>query len=215
MRIISKGALGALIAVLALGAVMASGALASTKKGEIVNKEGKAPVRNKFTGASNKKAFLETTAGAKYSCSDSGSKFAGAISSTTSGTGSLTLTGCEVLGSKCRSTGAANAGEIVLPAQLAITTKEGQDDLLSEVSETDIKCSTVDLKIKGSFMMPTTPTEKLALGYTFQATGSKGVQTPAVTTNPLQLSSAGAPYYDLSLDIEEIKTNFEEEVQFI
>jgi len=95
-----------LVAALALSAVTV--ASASAKELELVNKEGKALVKNKFKGEGGK-ATLESIKGEKVSCTKA--KIEGTITGTKTGEATGTLTGCESSGVKCNTAG-SGAGEI-------------------------------------------------------------------------------------------------------
>jgi hypothetical protein len=214
----------ALAAVFCLSAVTASGAFAAVKKGEISTSltEGKVPTKAKFTGKSSATGDLETVAGSKIACT--ATKVSGTISTTTTGSATFTFTGCTSSGLKCK-TGSEAAGTVVVPVTLTGSTvskeesKKEKDYLLNEVAEFDIKCSTVDIKVKGSLLIPATPESKLSTTYTFAASGSKGVQTPEIATGSgmehLQANFASAGFENASLKAEELETTFEEAVAFI
>jgi hypothetical protein len=209
----------ALAAMFCLSAIGAASAFAAPK-GEIVNKSGAAPVKNKFSGTSNKKGFLETVTGSKITCKETA--VSGTIASKTTGSASFTFTGCESGGLKCKA-GSETAGTVITPVTLTAAVVSSKDYILNTVNGTeettakaiDIKCSTIDIKVKGSLLIPATPENTLKTEFLFNATGSKGVQTPEVTENHLAANFSGAGYSNASLQAEELKVKFEEEVEFI
>jgi len=204
----------ALVAVFAFSAVTASGALAA-KKGEIVNKEGKAPVKNKFTGKSNKAGLLETEAGSKITCKETG--LSGTILTTKTGSATFTFTGCESGGFKCKS-GSETAGTIIVKVNLAgavVAEKDYIENTLEK--ETEVVCTGLKIKIKGALLIPVSPEETLQTEYVFAATGSKGKQTPEIAANHLeaQFVKEGSKFEKASLSATELKTTFEEAVKAI
>jgi hypothetical protein len=209
----------ALAALFCLSAVSASSAFAA-KKGEILNKNNVAPVLKGFKGTSNKKGFLETTAGSKISCT--ATSVTGTIETSTTGKATFTFTGCESGGLKCKA-GSETPGTVATPVLLKGAVKEEKDYILNTVNGTeegtskaiDIKCSTIDIKVKGSLLIPATPEETLKIEFTFNATGEKGKQTPEVAENHLQANFSGGGYLNASLSATELKTTFEEEVKAV
>jgi hypothetical protein len=207
----------ALAAMLCLGAVSASGAFATAKKGEISTSttSGVAPVKGGFTGKSAKTGDLETVKGSKIECSATALTGTVTSGSTTKGTATFTFTGCKSLGLKCNTTSAAS-GEVVVPVALEGSVVSEKDYLLNKVTEFDIKCSTVDIKVKGNLDVPATPEGSLSTKYTFNAKGSKGVQSPVDSVTPhLEASFSGAAFENASMQAEGLETTFEESVAFI
>ena len=108
-----------LVAVLALSAVTV--ASASAQEMELVNKEGKALVKNKFKGESGK-GTLEATNGSKITCTKT--KFTGKTTNTKEGEAATTFTGCESKGFKCNTEG-SGTGEIKTSLTLFIALSGG------------------------------------------------------------------------------------------
>jgi hypothetical protein len=176
----------ALVAVVALSALAT--ATASAALPEFVPTAGKFPV--KFTDTSGA-GTLETVGGHKVTCK--------ADSSTGEFTGAKTnketfiFTGCESLGFKCNSAGAA-AGEIRTNAIASLLVyinkakKEVGMDLSPEVVGglfAEFSCGGVEtLKVRGSVIAPVTKvnTAKQA-SFKLTAKASKGVQKPTEYEN--------------------------------
>ena len=85
--------------------------------------------------------------------------------------------------------------------------------------EADVKCATVDIKGKGSFLIPATVEEKLSTRFTAGLAGKKGVQEPEIAENSgmlhLQVEFPGKGYENASISAPGLEVLFEEEVEFI
>ena len=209
----------ALVAVFCLSAITASGALAGTKKGEIVNKSGNAPVKSKFTGSSTATGSLETAGGSKVECTGS-TAVSGQIQSKTMGTATFKFTACESGGNKCKTSGAAT-GEIVVSPEVLVQIVKLQVYVLTIVPLFDIKCSTTDVKVKGGVLVGITPEETLTTKGEFAAKGKLGKQEPensegkGENTEHLQAEFPGKAFENASLNAPELTVTFEEEVEAI
>jgi len=209
----------AVLAVFCISAVASATALAAPK-GEIVNKSGVAPVKNKFTGSSTKAGKLETVAGSKIECTET--KTSGTIESKTSGKATFTFTGCQTGGSKCK-TGSETAGTVVVPVTLKPEVVSEKDYILNSVDEGKtlvISCTSlgVTIEVKGSLLIQATPENILKTEFEFNAKGSKGIQEPEDKTVPLEAkfsNSTSKAFEKASLSAEALKVKFEEEVEFI
>jgi hypothetical protein len=201
------------VAVVCLAGVSACSAFAVS--GEISSSlsHSEVPVEKNFSGSSAKAVVLETVKGSKVECSATG--FTGMIETTKSGQIAFTLTGCKSLGLKCDSAGKV-AGEVNVPVALEGSIISGTDYLLNKVSEFDIKCSTVDVKVKGDFDVPAAPEDTLQSKYTFAAKGSVGVQSPVDSVMPhLEANFVDGGFEHASLQDEGLETTFLEMVAFI
>lgn len=197
-----------LAAALAICIVTAAVASALPALPELVNSNGEALVKAKFTSTSGK-STLETTSGTKVTCkadTDSGES-----TGVHTGTTTVKFTGCEAIGIKCSTTGAAS-GEIVTGAKSTLVwlneAKEEAGQLL-EAEEKTIKCSILSYKVKGSVLGAFSasgtsgtltfkekkgvqePTEYEMEGKKFKAiTETEGVQSGLETTDTLTFEEA-------------------------
>jgi hypothetical protein len=166
----------ALVAAFALSAI--ASATASAALPEIVNKEGKTLVKNKYTSKSGK-ATLETGKNGAVICSASTDK--GETTGVKTGVSTVTFTGCESTGIKCSSSG-AKSGEIVSKATSQVvyelnSKKEKEAALLLVAEEATIKCSAFQtLKVKGSVLGLLSPINKLSKELTLTFLQTKGAQ---------------------------------------
>jgi hypothetical protein len=221
------------LAVLAVFCMSAVGAAAaSASEGELVNKEGNALVKNKFTVTSGQ-GTLETAAGTKIICKkDTGH---GIVTSKTGGELTVLFSGCTSGGLSCKGgkdeEGEAPAGSIyVLLGILVKPSKNGERLILLtihkpgtlEAGELEIVCTGVKIKVKGSLLtFNNFPVGKLSKDYNFVFKQKKGIQEPdeyeneakekiknhlEATVEGLAFEKAGEEGTDLVL--------FEEEVQF-
>lgn len=201
MRHVSTRMLPALLAVLCMSAVVTAGASAATKKGELVNEKGAALVQNKITG-SGKNALLEANGG-RWECTSAA--LAETMTSSRAGTGTLTLAGCE-FEIACKTVGAKNMNEWVLPLTTAISTEKERDVIVSQVPELALKCSgAYPLKIRGSLSIGGLTEEKL-----ITETGLKLQNEPT----SLEISLDEKPFQKLSIS-ESIEAKFEEKAKFV
>lgn len=174
----------ALFAVFCLSAVTASGAFAAVKKGELVSKAtGKVLTKKKFTSSGTTQT-LETTSGAKVTCT--AATGSGEVTSTTTATQTVKFTGCvNASGSKCKSTG-LKAGEIevgTISETLGwkLGSKKESLVLLSAISGTfSFECGEVKNEAKGSFLAPVGAGNEGSANakakFSFTAAQTKGVQ---------------------------------------
>ncbi len=174
----------ALAAVFCLSAVTATGAFATVKKGELVSKAtGKALTKKKFTATGGTQT-LETTGGAKVTCT--AGTATGEVTSTSTATQTVKFTGCaNASGFKCKS-GTLKAGEIEVgsvAATLGWKTGSSKESLviLSKVSGTfSFECNEVKNEAKGEFIAPVGAENEGAANakakFSITAKQSKGVQ---------------------------------------
>lgn len=164
-----------LVAVLALSAVTV--ASASAQEMELVNKEGKALVKNKFKGESGK-GTLEATNGSKITCTKT--KFTGKTTNTKEGEAATTFTGCESKGFKCNTEG-SGTGEIKTSLTLFIALSGGHWVFFLSILTSPIvlHCTGLqELKVRGGIVIPVTSPEeeKLTKVITINAKQTKGKQ---------------------------------------
>lgn len=140
----------------------------------------------------------------------------GTIATTKTGEASFVFTGCTNASGNCSSTGAV-AKEIKVPGvALKGAPQETKDFILNTVTEFDIKCGTVDIKVKGSLLIPVTPESKLGTLFTFAAKGKAGKQEPEESANHLEAKfETKGKFEDASLAAEGLEVTFEEQVEFI
>jgi hypothetical protein len=145
-----------LLVLAALGVVTAASASAETPKTLFL--EGKTSTT--FTGTSGKGHL--STKGVPVSIECTKGKDAGTIESKGEGTLTLTFEGCTLLGTKCKSAGATNAGEIVTSGTYstvydAVTPFAAKllPALLLKITEVTIECPSVGqtLKVKGNILL--------------------------------------------------------------
>lgn len=206
MRKIPRKLLPVLMAAICVSAVMSTGALAATKKGELVNEKGGALVKNKFSGETEAAEF-ETGTGTVITCKASVSTLSGAMSSTKAGTATLTLTGC-AHGLVCKTTSAKNRGEWVLPLKLSVIVKEEVDQVVAEVPETALTCEGTESKVRGSFYFGNHSVSELSTKSWFAADGV------LPTTNPLQFKFGTKAWESLKL-YATFETTFEEKMEYV
>jgi len=204
----------ALLAVCVLTALAAANAFAA-KKGEIVNKEGKALVKGKFVGKSTRTMLWETEAGSKWTCKET--SVTGTISTTKGGGETITYTGCESGGFKCK-LGSETAGTLIMKATLGLVVKSEKDYWERALEkEVELVCSGIKIKWKGALLLPVSPEEVLKTEFVFAALGEKGKQTPEIGANHFEVEfvKEGAKFEKADINEAELKTTFEEEVKFI
>jgi hypothetical protein len=165
MRIISRRVFVVLVAVCVMSAVGVAGASAALP--ELVNKEGKALVKDKFsakiTGAKAVEFYTDWSGGVKFECETAG--VAGDFSGLKTGEATFTLKTCKEdagVGGKC--TGWENgkkrevAGEMVIPFSLTLVyTKKASKELalLFSLKETSsFVCAGSEFKLHGGFLVP-------------------------------------------------------------
>jgi hypothetical protein len=147
----------AVLAVFAVGAV--ASATASASKGEFVNKEGKALVKNVFTATSGE-TKLQTVGGTSVTCTKD--LVLGVLTSATGGEATVHFTSCSSSALPCKSVipSGANPKEIiVLVALLTLKFSATQDVILDTIlepgtkkpGEIEFECSGLKIKVKGSF----------------------------------------------------------------
>ncbi len=161
----------ALVAVFAMGAIVASAASAALPE--------QLPATGTFTGTSGASTF-ETKSGEKVKCTSD--TIAGEITGAKTSKSKITFKGCEAFGLKCNSSGAAS-GEIVLnvTGELVYIMKATKEvGLLNTLTaELTIKCSAFQtLKVKGSTLCPITPVNVKTTKYKVVCKETKGVQEP-------------------------------------
>lgn len=163
----------ALLVAMCLCAVGAPNALAA--KGEILNLEGKALVKNKFTGTVGK-STLETVNKAKLTC-ESGT-LSGTVISVKTAEAKTILTGCASNGQSCETAG-AKEGVIELENSLsALPYKEASTTY--GLKEVVITCPKAELKVKGSFLVPVGASQEKVFQteFKFTAEQKEGKQIP-------------------------------------
>jgi hypothetical protein len=152
--------------------------------GELVNKEGKALMKNKFTAKSGE-TLIETTGGSSIKCKSASTT--GTIASTTAGEETVSFKECKTnLGVSCKSSG-ESSGTIKLALSLSVAadrSASSNDLFVAAVKGTpELECTGVKVKIKGSFAVQTPKQDTLATAYTFAPTETKGIQAPSEFEN--------------------------------
>jgi hypothetical protein len=148
----------AMLAVCCMSAV-ASATASAASKGEFVNKEGKALVKNDFTATSGA-TRLETNAGVVVTCT--ADLALGVLLSTTTGEQTVHFTGCVSSTLPCKSTkpAASKSGEILVLSALAVSALTETEDTISNTivepgtktaGTLEFECSGLKVKVKGGF----------------------------------------------------------------
>jgi hypothetical protein len=165
MRIVSRRVFLVLVAVCVMSAVGVAGASAALP--ELVNKEGKALVKNKFSakiqGSEKSVEFYTDWAGeVKFYCG--AAAVTGEFSGLKTGEATFTLTKCKggALGGKCTGWEKGKerevAGEMVIPFSLTLvyTSKasKGLALLFSLKENSSFVCSGSEFKLHGGFLVP-------------------------------------------------------------
>lgn len=174
----------AMLAVCCMSAV--ASATASASKGEFVNKEGKALVKNNFTATSGT-TVLTTVGGTKVTCT--ADLALGVITSVTGGEQTVHFTGCTSSSLPCKSTkpAASKAGEIVVLTGLLVQKLAAKEDtIVNTILEPGTKtagtlafeCSGIKITVTGSFYSNGVTSEgALSKSWALKATQSSGKQT--------------------------------------
>jgi hypothetical protein len=168
-----------LAGALALSAVASASASAALP--EMVNKEGKALVKSKFTGASSRLEWVWQKEGG-VECAY-GAKSSGEVTGLQSSHMKWTWTGCDTNGEGWQTEG-AKKGEIVIPelkSQLVYEVYEKGAKLEPAILLTlakEIKLGNIlqEYKIKGSLLVPMPPGEELRTHFSIEARQSGGKQ---------------------------------------
>ena len=161
MRIISRRVFVVLVAVCVMSVVGVAGASAALP--ELVNKEGKALVKDKFsakiTGAKAVEFYTDWSGGVKFECEKAA--VAGDFNGLKTGEATFTLKTCKEdagVGGKCTGKGREVAGEIVIPFSLTLVyTKKASKELalLFNLKETSsFVCGGSEFKLHGGFLVP-------------------------------------------------------------
>ncbi len=142
--------------------------------GEIVNKEGKALVKNHFTIESTS-VMVETVSGFVMACKSSTG--IGVVQSTTEGESTAKLSGCESLGKKCASGSETGVVKLAMRWELVHSIPDNllRDHLLNAVT---ITCGTAKEVLTGGWDVPIEPMDKLQTVYTLTAKETSGKQEP-------------------------------------
>jgi hypothetical protein len=171
-----------LACLLLMGAAAADAALAS--KGELVNSEGKALVKNKFKGVIGATA-VETTGGRSVKCK--AGTASGVETSKTEGEQTITYKECKssVEGVSCNSPGQGSGVIELKEVKLSTLPAKFPGDMpltyILRASATE--CAGVKGEIKGSYLSPVPSEGKLSTTYTFVSKQTKGVQEPSEYEN--------------------------------
>lgn len=177
------GTTALLVGVLIAFAAAPAGALASEP--ELVNKEGKALVKNKFTATVGTVA-LENVHKVRLTCKEGTAS--GVVTSTKAAELDATLKGCESLGATCNTAG-AKEGEIELDVALSALGQSGGTAVYSAtLKEVIIRCPKLEgeVLIKGGFLVPvgTAQEKTLKSEFEFKAEQKEGKQIPLEYENP-------------------------------
>jgi hypothetical protein len=162
----------ALIAVFAMSAITVASASAALPE--------QSPAAGKFAGTSKESTF-ETKSGEKVVCKEDA--IVGETTGAKTSKSTITFKGCEAFGLKCKSKGAANAGEIVLNVTgelVYISETEKKVGLINTLTaELTIECTAFQkLKVKGATLCPITPVNTKTKTYSVVCKETKGVQEP-------------------------------------
>lgn len=183
MTNLKLGTIALLVGVLVAFAAAPNGALGAEP--ELVNKEGKALVKNKFTATVGTVA-LENVHKLRLTCKEGTAS--GVVTSTRAATVETTLRGCEASGVTCN-TASAKEGEIELDVALSALGKSGGTAVYSAtLKEVIIKCPKLEgeVLVKGGFLVPigTAQEKTLKSEFEFKAEQKEGKQIPLEYENP-------------------------------
>lgn len=205
MRIMTT--LCAVVALTCSLAVMGTSS-AMAFNGEIVNKEGKALVKNHFTIESTA-VLVETTSGFAMTCKSSTGT--GVVRSTTEGESTARLSGCESSGKSCSSGSESGVVNLALRWELVHSIPDNllRDHLVNAVT---ITCGTLKEVLTGGWDVPIEPMDKLQKTYTLTAKETKGKQEPFEEfEHTLKFGESGK---EAPAGIKEtVKITYEEEVE--
>jgi hypothetical protein len=220
MRFKSKGVLVALVAVLALSAVVAASASASTP--ELVNKEGKELVKKHFTGKVPGGTLYTENHGYDSFCKQGGpteeGTTSGEMTSKTKGTITFTLTSdCIYNGERCRTPKDGLTLIMTVPVELVHTGPK--EDALRYLfsSGVPLQCGGFDAKFYGSYLIPVS-TKKLAKKYTLSASPAGYRASPNSYENEkgekVNVQLEFAPFSEPIYGIERVGWQYIEELTF-
>lgn len=197
------------------------GTALATPKGELVNKEGKALVKNKFKSSFGE-IVLETVGGTSIKCTSGTGT--GTITSTTKGSEVDTLVGCESgkYGS-CHSVGAETR---VIVIEQEVTQLRGVEHMflsMKIINEYECERMVGVGHLSGTYLVPVPSEGKLATKYTFTASQKGGVQNPTEYRNAegetvkhtLELRIGGSELFEQAGVAGKQEITFEEEAEFV
>jgi hypothetical protein len=207
----------AFLVAVCLSAVAASSASAS--KGEFVNKEGKALVKDAFTGTIGE-STLETIHASKVTCKGGTTK--GTVTGTKTAEATLTFTGCSSGGMSCHTAG-GKEGELAISSAPLTTLQKLSTDIVTEGAKASVTCGLAEISIKGSFLVPIGSTQEggLKTEYKFTAEQKEGKQIPLEYENSkkeIEKFTLEASFGESFVQAGEAATltiKFEEEAEFV
>jgi hypothetical protein len=165
------------IAALSLTTVGVATAAAATP--EILNKEGKQLIKNTFTGKTEDgKVVFKGAYGLGFECTSA--TVTGEVTGINSGTGTMTLTGCNVGPINCK-TAKQKEGVMILPftEKLVFTSKTETALFMLRTINAPIKCrGEEEVRIFGGYLTPirTEQTNKLKTAFLFNPRQDAGKQ---------------------------------------
>jgi hypothetical protein len=156
MRFISRSAFAVLVAVFAMSAVGVASASAALP--EFVPASGeKFPITVEFNGYTTG-SYFESTGGAKWpGCS--GLKAKGEITSTKATSLTVEVKGCKQGITECNTVGAGKETEVFSGTGSLVYIKKAtiQVGTVLKLTEAEIRCGKLPIKIRGSVVIPVTP----------------------------------------------------------
>lgn len=161
----------ALVVAISVGA----SASASAATPELVNKEGKALIKNHYTGTSGQVTF-ETVGGTRVQCKSASG--GGKMDTVNSGEATIIFQGCTSTGFSCKTPG-AKAGEIVEPGsgKLVYISKSSKTVALLIEIETgrEVVCSGIKILLRGDIIGQVGPVNTFKTAFSDSAKQAKGV----------------------------------------
>ncbi len=166
---------GVLVGVLCIGVFAAPSAFAS--KGELLNKEGKALVKNKFTGTLGE-SKLESVEKASVTCK--GGTITGVVTSVKAAEASIVLESCKSGLQSCQT--GAKEGELDLPTTTLSVLPYIEASTTYGLKEVVVHCPKLELTVdvNGSFLVPIGASQEKTFKteYKFTAKQTEGKQMP-------------------------------------
>jgi hypothetical protein len=169
------------LGIAALALTTAGVATAAAATPEILNKEGKPLVKKTFTGKTEDgKVVFRGAYGGSFECTSASTT--GEITGVNSGTGTMTLTGCNVGEINCK-TAKQKEGVMILPftEKLVFTSKTETVIEMLRTINAPIKCrGEEEYRIFGGYLTPirSGQTNKLKTAFTLRPEQSGGYQEP-------------------------------------
>jgi hypothetical protein len=206
------------LAVITVFAITAGTAWAAPK-GEIVNRSGKAPVKDKFTSEYGE-TLVENVGGARIECRLGKGK--GTVTSTTTAVETVTFEGCETGTHESCHTEEAPAGVVQGEFKIAWLPSEEKSYLSMTFGQHAGECGGNSLRLVATALVAVPVEHEFNTRFTFIAEQEGGFQEPTeyefdkkLFTDTLKLSLLGPGKLEQAGISTTQKIFFEEEVEFL